>query len=108
MLVPAGIDFSVARSSLPPHWLPLFSGCYFSFFFFFCNKDLSFVFHFNSLMRGEAASKALSVLDGASGTLSFVTLSLKSGRESLLLALLLPDLVDFILKAASSPASSPS
>lgn len=59
-------------------------------------------------MRGEAASKALSVLDGASGTLSFVTLSLKSGRESLLLALLLPDLVDFILKAASSPASSPS
>lgn len=67
MLVLAGIDFGVALPS-PPLTSGSHSSAAATFFFFFpCNKDLSFVFHFNSLMRGGGTSKAWSVLDGASG-----------------------------------------
>lgn len=46
MLVLASIDFTVA---LPSLWLALFSRCHL-LLFFFCNKDLSFLFRVNSLM----------------------------------------------------------
>lgn len=105
MLVLASIDFSVALSSFTSHWLTLFC-CH--FFFLFYNKDLSVLFHVNNLMGEGAPPKTRLPLPRLLGTISFVTLSLKSDAASLLPALLLPDLVGFILIAAFSPASSPS
>lgn len=61
MLVLASIDFRVALSSLPSHWLTLFCFCdflgFFFVFFFFGNKDLSIVFHANSSMREGSPPK---------------------------------------------------
>lgn len=105
MLVLARIDFGVALRLSP------LTGSHCSAvatLFFFWNKDLSFVFPVNSLMGEGAPRKPCLPLPVPLHTVSFVTLSLESDTASPLPARLLPDLADFILMAASSPACSPS